>query len=138
MLEQNVFNITLKSFDDYKVLKNCQLDLLIFVQVYRTIDKIFEIINRFWNNKIEQKNKQKWSLKSSEENCSWSQSAPEVKVLLKTKHSWSDDVSSEASSSEAEVHQKRVHQKLKITRSYSSSGDANLKFQKLFNGFNVV
>jgi len=51
MLEQNVFNITLKSFDDNKVLKNCQLDMLIFVQVYKTIDKNFEIINRFWKNK---------------------------------------------------------------------------------------
>jgi len=40
LLEQNLFNITLKSFDDNKVLKNCQFDLLIFVQVYRTIDKI--------------------------------------------------------------------------------------------------
>jgi len=38
LLEQNVFNITLKSFDDNKVLKNCQLDMLIFVQVYRTIE----------------------------------------------------------------------------------------------------
>ena len=47
MLEQNVFNIILKSFDDNKVLKDCQLDMLIFVQVYRTIDKNFEIINRF-------------------------------------------------------------------------------------------
>jgi len=69
-LEQNVFNITLKSFDDNKVLKNCQLDMLIFVQVYRTIDKKFEIINRFWKNKIEQRNKQKGSLKASEENYS--------------------------------------------------------------------
>jgi len=34
-----VFNITLKSFDDNKVLKNCQLDMLVFVQVYRTIAK---------------------------------------------------------------------------------------------------
>jgi len=41
MLEQNEFNITLKNFDDNKVLKNCQLDMLIFVQVYRTIDKFF-------------------------------------------------------------------------------------------------
>jgi hypothetical protein len=39
MLEQNVFYITLYSFDDNKVLKNCQLDMLIFVQVYKTIDK---------------------------------------------------------------------------------------------------
>jgi len=70
LLEQNEFNITLKSFDDNKVLKNCQLDMLIFVQVYRTIDKKFEIINRFWKNKREQKNKQKGSLKASEENCS--------------------------------------------------------------------
>jgi len=70
MLEQNVFNITLKSFDDNKILKNCQFDLLIFVQVYRTIDKKFEIINRFWKNKRDQRNKQKESLKASEENCS--------------------------------------------------------------------
>ena len=69
-MEQNVFNITLKSFDDNKVLKNCQLDILIFVQVYMTIDKNFEIINSFWKNKREQRNKQKGSLKSSEENCS--------------------------------------------------------------------
>jgi len=53
MLEQNVFNITLKGFDDNKILKNCQLDMLIFVQVYKTIDKNFEIINRFWKNKKE-------------------------------------------------------------------------------------
>jgi len=33
-----------KSFDDNKVLKNCQLDMLIFVQVYKTIDKIFGIL----------------------------------------------------------------------------------------------
>ena len=38
MLEQNVFNIAALSFDDNKVLKS-QLDMLIFVQVYRTIDK---------------------------------------------------------------------------------------------------
>ena len=39
VLEQNVFNNTLKNFDDNKVLKNCQLDMLIFVQVYMIIDK---------------------------------------------------------------------------------------------------
>ena len=132
LLEQNVFNITLKGFDDNKVLKNYQLDMLIFVQVYRTINKNFEIINRFWKNKREQRNKQKGSLQTSGENCFWSQSVP------KTKRSWSDDVSSEASSSKGEVHQKQVQQKLKITRSYSSSGDANLKLQKLFKGFKVV
>jgi len=70
LLEQNEFNITLKSFDDNKVLKNCQLDMVIFFQVYKTIDKNFEIINRFWKNKREQRNKQKGSLKTSEENCS--------------------------------------------------------------------
>ena len=70
VLEQNEFNITRKSFDDNKVLKNCQLDMLIFVQVYRTIDKNFEIINRFWKNKREQRMEQKGSLKASEENCS--------------------------------------------------------------------
>jgi len=70
LLEQNVFNITLKSFDINKVLKNCQLALLIFDQVYRTIDKNFEIINRFWKNKREQSNQQKGSLKAPEENCS--------------------------------------------------------------------
>jgi len=31
--------LSLESFDDNKVLKNCQLDMLIFVQVYKTIDK---------------------------------------------------------------------------------------------------
>jgi len=34
------------------------------------MDKKFEIINRFWKNKIEQRNKQKGSLKASEENTS--------------------------------------------------------------------
>ena len=38
MVEQNLFNISTLSFDDNKVLK-CQLDMLIFVQVCRTIDK---------------------------------------------------------------------------------------------------
>jgi len=69
-LEQNVFNITLKGFDDNKVLKNCQLDIVIFAQVYKTIDKFFEIIYRFWMNKGEQRNNQKGSLKASEENIS--------------------------------------------------------------------
>jgi len=85
--------------------------MLIFVQVYMTIDKSFEIINRFWKNKRDQRYKQKRNLKAFEENCSWSQSAPENKALLKWWHviksefirSWS---SSEVSSSEAENHQK--------------------------------
>ena len=38
LLEQNVFNIITLNFDDNKVLKS-QLDVLIFVQVCRTIDK---------------------------------------------------------------------------------------------------
>jgi len=70
VLEQNEFKITLKSFDDNKVLKNYQLDMLIFVQVHRSIDKNFEIIKRFWKNKREQSNQQKGSLKASEEKCS--------------------------------------------------------------------
>ena len=37
LLEQNVFNITTLSFDDNKVLKS-QLDMLIFVQVCKTIE----------------------------------------------------------------------------------------------------
>ena len=79
--------------------------MLIFVQVYRTIDKNFEIINRFWKNKREQSNQQKQSLEAYEEYCSCSQSAPGVMTC---------------------------HQKLKITRSCSSSEDANLKLQMLF------
>jgi len=31
--------LSLESFDDNKALKNCQLDMLIFVQVCRIIDK---------------------------------------------------------------------------------------------------
>jgi len=37
LLEQNVFNIVSLSFDDNKVLK-VQLDMLIFIQVCKTID----------------------------------------------------------------------------------------------------
>jgi len=55
----------------------------------------------------------KRKLKASEENCSWSPSAPKAMT------------SSEASSSEAS------HQKLKITRSCSSSGDGRLKVAKV-------
>jgi len=53
--------------------------MLIFVQVYRTIDKNFEIIYRFWMNKREQRNKQKGSLKASEEEL-----LLKSNVLLKT------------------------------------------------------
>jgi len=53
--------------------------MLIFVQVYRTIDKKFEIIYRFWMNKREQRIKQKGSLKASEEEL-----LLKSKVLLKT------------------------------------------------------
>jgi len=54
--------------------------MLIFDQVYMTIDKKFEIIYRFWMNKREKRNKQKGSLKASEDNCSWSQSVVIRKV----------------------------------------------------------
>jgi len=53
--------------------------MLIFVQVYTTIDKIFETIYRFWMNKREQKTYQKGSLKASEEEL-----LLKLKVLLKT------------------------------------------------------
>jgi hypothetical protein len=45
MLEQNVFNIASLSFDDNKVLK-VQLNMLIFVQVCLTIDKIYKSKNK--------------------------------------------------------------------------------------------
>jgi DNA polymerase III delta subunit len=70
------------------------LELLIFVQVHRTIDKkIVSYKCSEWANK-EQRNQQDWSLE-----------APEGKVLLKTsaredKRSWSA-TSLEAASSEA-------------------------------------
>jgi len=64
----------------------------------------FEIIIRFWKNKREQRNRQKRSLKYLK------RTAPEVKVLLKTKCYWSDDVIKSkfirSISSEAEDHQK--------------------------------
>jgi len=53
--------------------------MLIFVQVYMTIDKKFEIIYRFWMNKREQRNSQKGSLKASEEEL-----LLKSKVLLKS------------------------------------------------------
>jgi len=43
----------------------------------------FEIIIRFWKNKREQRNQQKGSLKRLKENCCWSQSDLEEKVLMK-------------------------------------------------------
>jgi len=39
--------LPLESFDDNKVLKNCQSDMLIFVQVYRTIDKILCLLKAY-------------------------------------------------------------------------------------------
>ena len=55
LLEQRVFRkITFLSFDDNKLLKNCQLDMLNFVQVYRTIIKVV-MITRFWLNKSKSK-----------------------------------------------------------------------------------
>jgi len=68
--------------------------MLIFVQVYRTIDKKLEIITRFWKNKRDQRNQQKGSLKHLKRTASEVKSAPKVMT------------SSEASSSEAEDHQK--------------------------------
>ena len=78
--------------------------MLIFVQVYRTIDEKFEIIIRLWKNKREQMNQQKGSLKRLKRTAPEVKSAPEVMT------------SSEASSSKA-PHQKQDHQKLKIMRS---------------------
>jgi len=50
VLEQNVFKITTLSFDDNKVLKS-QLDMILFVQVCRTIYKKFMLRYWFWKNK---------------------------------------------------------------------------------------
>jgi len=77
--------------------------MLIFVQVYRTIDKCY-IFTRFWKNKREQKKQQKGSSELLKKSAPEVQSAPEVMT------------SSEASSSEA-PHQKQDHQKLQFIRS---------------------
>ena len=91
---------------------------------------LYKIIIRFWKNKKRAKESTKRKLKASEENGSWSQSAPEDKVLMKSKCSWRQSApevmtSSEGSSSEAS------HQKLKITRSCSSLEDPKLKASKV-------
>jgi len=70
--------------------------MLIFVQVYMTIE-FFYIFIRFWKNKREQKNQQKGSLKRLKK------SAPEVMT------------SSKASSSES-PHQTQDHPKLKFIK----------------------
>jgi len=57
--------------------------MLIFVQVYRTIDKKFGIIIRFWKNKREQRNQQKGSLKRLKRTAPEVKSAPEDKVFMK-------------------------------------------------------
>jgi len=69
--------------------------MLIFVQVYRTIDNICIFI-RFWKNKREQKNQQKGSLELLKKSAHEVQSAPEVMTS-------SEVSSSEARSPEAEV-----------------------------------
>ena len=74
--------------------------MLIFVQVYRTIDKKFETIYRFWMNKREQRNWTKRKLKSI-----WRRTAPEVRSAPEEMTS-SETSSLEASSSEAVFHQK--------------------------------
>jgi len=81
----------------------------------------FEIVIRFWKNKREQMNQQEGSLKRLK------RTAPKVKVLLKTKYSWSDDVIRSKfirwwRSPEAVVHQKMQ----------------DLKLQRFFNVFNLV
>jgi len=70
MLEQNVFNIILKSFDDNKVLKKLSIGFANICSSVQDHRNFFKIVNRFWKNKREQRNKQKGSLKTSEENCS--------------------------------------------------------------------
>jgi len=71
MLEQNVFNIILKSFDDNKVLKKLSIGYANICSSIQDSRQKFEINIRFWKNKREQRNqKEKGSLKASEENCS--------------------------------------------------------------------
>jgi len=81
----------------------------------------FEIIIRFLKNKIEQRNQQKGSLKRLK------RISPEVKVLLKTKCSWSDDVIRSKFIRSWRSPEAVVHQKMQ-----------DLKLQRLFNGFNLV
>ena len=76
--------------------------MLIFVQVYRTIDKSLYLYKVLEEQK-RAKESIKRKLEASEEKCSWS-----------TKCSWSDDVI-RRNSSEAH-HQKQDHQKLKFIR----------------------
>ena len=73
--------------------------MLIFVQVYRTIDKNLRSLLGSGIKKREQRNQQKGSLKRLK------RTAPEVKVLLKS------------SAPEVMMSSEASHQKLKITRS---------------------
>ena len=75
MLKQNVFNITLKSFDDNKVLKNCQLDMLISVQDHR--QNILRSLIGSGRTKESKEINKKEAFKHLK------RTAPEVKVLLK-------------------------------------------------------
>jgi len=72
--------LPLEGFDDNKVLENCQLDTLIFVQVYSTIDKnLRSLLGSGRTKEGKGINKKKRSLKRLK------RTAPEVKVLLKKK-----------------------------------------------------
>jgi len=91
--------------------------MLIFVEVHMTIDKNLRSSLGFGRTK-ESKGINKKKLKTSEENCSWSQ-----------KCFWRQSVPEVMTSSEESLSE-TSHQKLKITRSCSSSEDARLKASK--------
>ena len=90
--------------------------MLIFVQVYRTINKKFVST---WSLGTGRTNESNRINKVNEAECIWRL------VLLKSKCSWSDDVSSETNSSEARSPDAEVHQKMR-----------DLKLQRLFKEFN--
>jgi len=88
--------------------------MLIFVQVYMTIDKILFISYKVLKEQKRAKESTRLKLEAFEEKCSWSNDVMRSKFVR--------SISSEAISPEAEVHQKM----------------RDLKLQRLFNGFNLV
>jgi len=97
-LEQNVFENDTLSFDDNKGVKKCQLDMLTFVQLCRTIDKNLSVSKSSIGSR--RTNGEQWNLQKGSLCC---KKASEEKYVLKKRGS---------EDHQKHPHQKHSHQKL--------------------------
>jgi len=79
LLEQNMFDNATLSFDDNKGIKKCQLNMLIFVQVCKTIDKNLRVSKSSIGYR--RTNEEQWNLQKGSLCCKKAYEA--IKVLKK-------------------------------------------------------